>query len=365
MSDDAPKLEQFRKEIDTIDSEIIRLLNERYAVVHEVGKFKRSHNESIYVPEREKNVFMNLIEKNQGSRVPNDVLTAIYREIMSGALALEKPLKVAFLGPLASYSHLAATTKFGRSVNYLEQHSIIDVFTEVETGRADYGCVPVENSSEGVVNSTLDTLIGTSAKICAEINLKVHHNLMAFCKMEEIKVVYSHPQVFGQCRQWLNTHLPNARLEETSSTSLAAMYIGENKKNAAAIASTLASEIYDIPILQRGIEDCGDNTTRFYVIGNQEPKPTGEDKTSICFGLRDRVGALYDALMPFRANQVTLTMIESRPSRRRNWEYVFFVDILGHSTDPHIAQTLLSLKSHCLFMRELGSYPCSVNYGAK
>ncbi len=365
MTHDPQHLDHLRTQIDSIDTEIIRLLNERFSVVHEVGKYKRERNESIYVPEREKFIFGQLQKKNEGGIVPNDVLNAIYREIMSGAISIEKPIKVAFLGPQASYSHLAATTKFGRSVTYCEQNSIIDVFTEVETGRVDYGCVPVENSSEGVVNSTLDTLIGTSAKICAEINLKVHHNLMAFCPIEEIEVVYSHPQVLGQCRQWINTHLPHARIEEAPSSSLAAMRVAENKGKMAAIASSLAAEIYDIPIIQRGIEDCGDNTTRFYVIGNQSPLPTGDDKTSICFGLRDRVGALYEALMPFRANQVTLTMIESRPSRRRNWEYVFFVDILGHTTDPHIAQTLVSLKNNCLFMRELGSYPSSVNYGAK
>lgn len=354
-------LTPLREEIDRIDTEIVRLLNERYAVVHEIGKYKRAHNEPIFVPEREKKVFEHLNSLNVGGRIPPSILTSIYREIMSGSISLEKPVSVAFMGPQASYSHLAATQKFGRSVDYYEQPSISDVFPEVENGRADYGCVPVENSAEGVVNCTLDMLITAQTKICAEINIRIRHNLMSICEQSEIQKVYSHPQVFGQCRQWILKNMPGVELFEMPSTSLSAQRVREEPYSAA-IASSLASEIYEIPIRQMGIEDSPENTTRFLVLGNQEPQRTGDDKTSICFGIRDRVGALYDVLQHFEANKVTMTLIESRPSKRRNWEYIFFIDLIGHHTDSSIQKTLEELNPKCLFLRVLGSYPRALSF---
>lgn len=367
MSDIDPKIEYtdplqpMREKIDEIDAKIVSLLTERYAQVHEIGQYKLAHNQSIYIPEREKMVMDRILGHNTTGRIPPSILAAIYREVMSGALALEKPLSVAFMGPPASYSQQAATSRFGRSVRYVELPSIMEVFAEVENGRVDYGCVPVENSAEGVVNCTLDTLIASETKICAEINARIRHNLMSRCAPEEIKVIYSHQQVFGQCRQWLLKNFPHAELVEVTSTSLAAQ-LAQDEPNSAAIASKLASEIYDIPIRVEGVEDSPTNTTRFLVLGNHEPKATGEDKTSICFGLKDRVGALYDALLPFRDAQVTMTMIESRPSKRRNWEYLFFIDLLGHVSEPRIAELLEKLSKQCLFVRVLGSYPCALTY---
>lgn len=350
-----------RQKIDVTDAKIVALLNERYEYVHSVGQYKIAHNQAIYIPEREKAVMDRIQRHNVAGRVPPPILAAIYREIMSGSLLLEKPLSVAFLGPQASYSQQAATSRFGRSVRYVEQPSILDVFTEVETGRVDYGCVPVENSTEGVVNCTLDRLIAAQTRICAEINIRIRHNLMSICEQHEIKKVYSHPQVLGQCRQWILKNLPGVELFEMPSSSLSAQ-IAQTEPFAGAIASSLASEIYNLPMRQVGIEDSPENTTRFLVIGNQEPKPSGDDKTSVCFGLRDRVGALYDALLPFRQNEVTMTMIESRPSKRKNWEYFFYTDLLGHHTDSHIQNTLNALSDQCLFVRVLGSYPRALNY---
>ncbi|OGV46016.1 MAG: chorismate mutase [Lentisphaerae bacterium GWF2_44_16] len=350
-------LEKLRQEIDAIDKNIIKLINERYRHVQEVGKWKKNCSHAIYVPEREKSLLENLEKFNEGP-LTNKTLRAVYREIMSGALALEHPLNIAFFGCEASFTQLAALAKFGRSVNYVPRSSISDVFNDVEAERVNYGCVPIENSTEGPVNHTLDMLINSSVQICSEINMKIHHNLMAECEMSKIKKVYSHIQVIGQCRSWIQQNLPGVEVVEASNSTKAAE-IAKQEKFSAAIASSLAAEIYKLNILAENIEDAPDNTTRFMILGKQEPQKTGDDKTSICFAIRDRIGALYDSLLPFKEEGITLSMIESRPSKRRNWEYFFFIDLLGHKTDKHVKKSLDKLENMAQSLRILGSYPRS------
>lgn len=352
------ELHELRENIDRIDREIVKLLNERYEYVQGVGKWKNDRSSAIYVPEREKSLLEKLEAINEGGLLQNKTLRAIYREVMSGAIALEHPVKVGYLGPEATFTQQAALGKFGRSVEYTATSSIADVFTEVEMERVNYGCVPIENSTEGAVNYTLDRFIDSNAKICAEVNMRIHHNLMGNCSKAEIKRVYSHSQPFGQCKNWLQTNLPGVDLIEVSSTSKAAK-LAMIEENAAAIASPLAGETYNVPTIEEHIEDTNDNTTRFFIIGNQEPRPTGDDKTSICFAIKDRIGALYDCLLPFKHQDITLTMIESRPSKRKNWQYCFFVDLLGHHEEEKIKQAITELEDMCQFVKILGSYPRS------
>lgn len=351
-------LQELRIKIDSIDRGIVRLLNDRYEVVKQVGEWKRERGEPIYVPEREKALLEKLETINRGP-MPNSTLRAVYREIMSGALRLENPLKVAFFGPEATFTHLAAKMKFGHGVEYLSKSTIADVFHAVESGKCDYGCVPVENSTEGVVNYTLDMLMDSSVKICAEINMRIQQCLLSNTEKSKIKVVYSHAQSLGQCRNWLTEHLPGVETIAVVSNSRAAD-LAAREEGAAAIGSELAAEVYGLKIVEKGIQDNPNNTTRFLVTGTQEVKPSGQDKTSICFAIKDRVGALYDCLLPFKHAGVTLTMIESRPSKRRNWEYLFFIDMLGHATDPEIAEALKELNTLAHSLKVLGSYPCAI-----
>lgn len=351
-------LQELRIKIDSIDREIVRLLNERYEVVKEVGEWKRERGEPFYVPEREKALLEKLENLNRGP-MPNSTLRAVYREILSGALRLENPLKVAFFGPEATFTHLAAKMKFGHGIEYISRSTIADVFHDVEAGKSDYGCVPVENSTEGVVNYTLDMLVDSSVKICAEINMRIQQCLLSNVDKPQIKVVYSHAQSLGQCRNWLTQNLPGVETVAVVSNSRAA-YLAAHEDGAAAIGSELAAEVYGLKIVEKGIQDNPNNTTRFLVTGTQDVKPSGQDKTSICFAIKDRVGALYDCLLPFKHAGVTLTMIESRPSKRRNWEYLFFVDMLGHATDPGIASALDELNSLAHSLKILGSYPCAI-----
>jgi chorismate mutase/prephenate dehydratase len=350
-------LEKLRENIDSIDRQIVSLINERYKYVKEVGKWKQDRAHAIYVPEREKALLEKLEAINDGP-MEDKTLRAIYREIMSGALALEHPMQVGYLGPQATFSHLAAMGKFGHSVQYEPKSNIADVFRAVESERLDYGCVPIENSTEGAVNHTLDMFTDSSVQICAEMNLRIHHNLMAKCEMSEIKKVYSHAQVLGQCRIWLQENMPSVEIIEVASSTKAAE-IASEEQGSAAIASALAAEIYKLKMLHEKIEDNAHNTTRFMVLGRQAPVPTGDDKTSICFSIKDRVGALYDCLLPFKEEEITLTMIESRPSRRRKWEYFFFIDLLGHSSEEKIKRALDKLGKLAQTLRILGSYPRS------
>ncbi|MEI8176472.1 MAG: prephenate dehydratase [Candidatus Omnitrophota bacterium] len=348
-------LTHLRKKIDTIDQRIVRDLNERARVSIEIGKQKRAHGASTYSPDRESAVYQRALSKNKGPLSDRSV-RAIYREIMSGALSLEGPLSIAYLGPAATFTHLASIKKFGSSVEYLPVNSITDVFAEVEKGRAGYGVVPIENSTEGAISHTLDMFIESELKICSEISLEISHNLLGVGPLTGIKKIYSKAEVFGQCRQWLEANLPGVELAEASSTSKAAE-IAKREKGAACVASILAADQYGLKVLAPSIEDYGHNVTRFLVIGRTEPKPTQRDKTSIMFSIKDRLGALHDILSPFKKYRINLTKIESRPSKKRAWDYYFFVDMQGHHEDLRIKKALKGLEGAANFVKVLGSYP--------
>ena len=351
-------LNELRKNIDEIDAEVVRLLNLRYEYVQGVGQWMQSTAHEIYVPGRERALIEKLYSINEGL-LPNKTLKAVYREIMSGAIALEHPVTIAFLGPENTFSHQAAVSKFGHSVKYIPQNSIADVFEAVEKSNVSYGVVPVENSTEGAVTYTLDLLAKSSNLICAELNVAVHHQLMTLDPNEEIKVIYSHPQAIGQCRTYLHNQYPKAAVVEVNSTADAARRASE-EKGSAAIASAMAAESFGLTLLDTDIEDKADNVTRFLVIGKQEPKQTGEDKTSLVFTLPDRVGSLYDALGILQKNAINLSMVESRPTKERKGEYVFFVDFLGHKKDEGIQKAIADLQGFCSSVKILGSYPVSI-----
>jgi len=348
-------IEKLRSKIDAIDVEIIRLLNERCELGRQIGVWKHENNLPIYVPERERMLLERLVEGNPGP-LDRDSLLAIYREIMSAAIKLERPVTVAYMGPEGTFSHLAVLEKFGRGIVPQPEIAVPDVFRAVESGRADYGMVPVENSTEGVVNPTLDSLMNSRVKAVAEFNLPIHLFLYSASPLSEIRCVYSHPQPFGQCRDYLQANLRNATLIEVTSTSRA-VELAARESDSAAIAGAFAHDYSDLPCIAENIEDNSRNTTRFLVIGTQENMPSGDDKTSLCFALHDRAGALYDALRPFRNHNISMTMIESRPLKSGNWEYCFFVDILGHRADPEIAAACAELKQDCAMFKVLGSYP--------
>ncbi len=349
------ELEKLRRKIDLLDRKIIQLLNSRAQLSNRIGRLKAKANKSAYSPDRERIVYEKIAAQNEGP-LSGEALQAIYREIMSGCLALEKPLRISYMGPPASFSNIAALKKFGSSVRYLPVNTINDVFAEVEHGRADYGVVPIENSIEGAINYTLDMFMESDLKICSEISIEISHNLLAKCRMDKIKKLYSNPSVIGQCRMWLEANLPQIEvIEVTSTTKAAEMAVKE--KGAAAIGSSLAAECYGLNMLARSIEDSPHNMTRFLVIGKVENRPTGKDKTSIMFAVKDRVGALHDMLVPFKKNRINLTKIESRPSKKRAWEYRFFVDMIGHHEDAGIKKALKQLGGVCTNLKILGSYP--------
>ncbi len=348
---------EHRKAIDEIDEQIVRLLNERTRHVIEIGAIKLKSGEEIYAPHRERHVLNRICKLNKGP-LTNESLKAIYREIMSSALALEKTLTIAYLGPEATFTHQAAIRRFGTSLQYVPRKTIADVFNDVSRGRADYGVVPVENSTEGVVTHTLDMFIDSDLKIVSQIVLPVQHCLVAKCKRNQIKRLYTHPQALGQCRLWIQNNLPQVEIVDTSSTTRAAE-LAAAEPYAAAIASALAAERYKLNILAIDIQDNAENATRFLVLGRQCPEPTGNDKTSLLFGIPDRVGALYEALAAFKKYKINMTKIESRPSKRKAWEYYFFVDCEGHMKDKRVAKAIQTLQEQCTFVKILGSYPNS------
>lgn len=351
-------LKKMRESINSIDARLIKLINDRTRIALEIGKLKLKNNQDIYAPEREKEVYERICGDNKGP-LKNESLQAIYREIMSGALSLEKELVIAYLGPQATFTHQAALSKFGSSVKYISVRNITDVFTEVEKGYADYGVVPIENSTEGIITHTLDMFVDSDLKIYSEVYLEIKHNVMGRAEdLTKIRKIYSKAEVFGQCRTWLQANLPNVELAEVSSTTKAAQ-LAREEESAAAIASRLASTVYGLNIVAEGIEDSTHNITRFLVIGRRYSKRTGDDKTSIMFSAKDKVGALYESLMPFRKNKINLTKIESRPSKRKAWEYYFFVDFIGHCEDAKVKKALLELSKAVHFVKTLGSYPKS------
>lgn len=353
-------LKELRSKIDRIDEEILKLLNKRIEVARQIGKYKQKKGMDAYQPDREKEVYSRLVSMNKGL-FPNKALRAVYREIMSASLVWEESLKVSYLGPEATFTHQAAKEKFGESVTFIPSISISGVFDRVETGETNYGVVPIENSAEGVVTHTLDLFIDSDLKICSELILKISHNLLSNNSLNEIKRVYYHPQALAQSRIWLENNLSNIDYIEVSSTAEAAKR-AVTEDGAAAIASLLAARMYNLNVVIRGVEAGKENYTRFLIIGRDISAPTGDDKTSILFSIKDRIGALHDMLVPFAKHGINLTKIESRPSKTRVWEYVFFLDLQGHIEDEPVKAALSELEENCLFLKALGSYPTGSNH---
>ncbi len=353
-------VDRIRKEIDSLDREIVTLLNRRLRLASEIGRLKRENGTSVYVPKREEEVLRNLVAFNPGP-LGEKALRAVYREIMSAAIALEKETCVAFLGPEATFTHQAALKKFGASLEYRPYSNISDIFSAVEKGEADYGVIPIENSTEGAVFHSLDMLVESDLKIVAQVYLEIAHNLLSCSPREEIRRVYSHPQALGQCRQWLQANLPGAVLEDCSSTAAAVRRVKE-EPGGAAVAGSLAGELYGVPVVAAGIQDRSDNITRFLVIGETPSGPVenGENKTSLVVSIRDEVGALQKTIAPFSSRGINLCKIESRPSRRKPWDYYFFIDIIGHYEDGAVREAFRELEGYCPFVKWLGSYPNSV-----
>ncbi len=348
-------LKNLRQQVDKLDRKIIKLLNTRAKITLNIARLKIKSGKSVYSPDREREVLKRISTINKGP-LPGEALEAVYREIMSSNLSLERPLKIAYLGPEASFTHLAALKRFGSQVEYLSLDSIADVFLEVEREAVDYGVVPIENSIEGAVSHTLDMFVDADLKICSQIILDVTHNLLANCSIDKIRRVYSNPQVFGQCRIWLQENLGSVEEIEVSSTTRAAQ-IAAKEKYSACIASDLAARVYKLKVLASDIEDSPHNITRFLVIGKTDVSRTGYDKTSIMFSIKDRVGALHDMLVPFKKYKINLTKIESRPSKKKAWDYYFFVDLEGHKDESRVKKALEELEDKCKFLKILGSYP--------
>jgi len=352
------RIDDLRKRIDEIDSQILKLLNRRAELVIDVGRLKAEQNMEFHVPQREEEIYARLTGENTGP-FPPQAVRPVFREVISACLSLEHPLRVAYLGPRATFSHLAAMERFGLSAQFLAVRSIGEVFAEVEKGNADYGVVPVENSTEGIVSHTLDRFVDSSLLICGEVVVETALHLMGRASgLAEIRQIYSHPHALAESRKWLEAHSAHLPVVETSSTAAAAE-TAASEPGAAAIASELAASLYGLSILQRRIEDHPNNLTRFLVIGRKATAPTATDKTSILFSIKDRVGALHRMLHPFADHQINLTKIESRPSKQRVWEYVFYVDFEGHASEPRVQRALETLRDECIFLKVLGSYPRS------
>lgn len=354
----ADNLSALRQAIDDIDDRILDLLNQRAAVVVEVGKAKAGQSKDFYVPSRERAIYERLTAANPGP-FPSEAIRKVFREIISASLSLEQPMKVAFLGPQGTFTHAAAMQQFGFSAQLMPQKSIPAIFEEVARGRAPYGVVPVENSTEGVVSHTLDMFMESELKINAEIMLGISHFLMSRSgRMTDIKKIVSHPQPLAQCRKWLEENLPDVPLVDVGSTALAAQMALEDE-SFGAIASEMAATLYGLQVVKERIEDNPNNFTRFLVIGTNTPERSGRDKTSLMFNIKDQPGILYRMLEPFSKREINLSKIESRPMKKKAWEYIFFLDIEGHIDDEPITAAVTELKDYCQFLKVLGSYPRS------
>ncbi len=348
-----------RRRIDNIDEQILKLLSQRGKEAQAIGAIKRSEGKAFHVPEREAILLKRLCEKNSGP-YGDRAVEVIFREILSASLALEAPLHVAFLGPEATFTHLAAIRKFGISTQFLPQTTLRQVFEEVVHSRVNYGIVPIENTTEGVVSHTLDLFTEYTLQICGEVQMEISQNLLSLnSELKEIKKVYSHSHALAQCRTWLEKNLPWARTQEVTSTSKAAE-IASHEKGSAAVASEYAANIYGLNVLRKHIEDHPNNFTRFLIIGHYPPAPTGNDKTSLMFSMKDKPGILYRVLKPLAEKKINLTKIESRPLKKHAWEYVFFIDLDGHRQDRKVASVLKTMEQVCSFVQVLGSYPKEV-----
>lgn len=362
---EAEKLAELRTKIDTIDEEIGRLISARAACAQEVAEVKKAGSSEetgilFYRPEREAQVLRRAMERNKGP-LSNEEMARLFREIMSACLALEHPIKVAYLGPEGTFTQQAALKHFGHSAVAMPFSAIDEVFREVEAGAVNYGVVPVENSTEGVVNHTLDNFMGSNLKICGEVELRIHHNLMVseVTNVNSISRIYSHSQSLAQCRKWLDAHYPKAERIAVSSNAEAAKRL-KGEWNAAAIAGSMAAELYGLKMIAEKIEDQPDNSTRFLIIGQQAVLQSGADKTSIVVAMRNEPGALHNLLEPFHRHNIDLTRVETRPSRTGAWTYVFFIDFVGHVDDPMISEVMKEVASRCADLKLLGSYPKAV-----
>ena len=348
-------LDKLREQIDKLDHQLVKLLNERAQVVIEIGKLKNKTGGRVYSPDREKKVFERIVKVNQGP-LPDKCLIAVWRELMSGSFFLERPLRIGYLGPGGSFSHTAAMLKFGQSVEYEPIADIRSIFDEVSKGHCDLGVVPIENTAGGGVIETLDALVDTDVKVCSEVLMTIRHCLLANCSLEQVEKIYSKPEVFAQCRNWLSSTFEDTKTVAVASTAKAAQMAAE-ESDAAAIGSAIAAELYGLKVICENIEDVANNITRFLVISREDAKPTGEDKTAILFSTAHKAGALADVLEVFKRCEINLTNIESRPSKKRQWEYYFFVDFIGHHTDEAVQKAMDETRKHCLQLSILGSFP--------
>jgi len=348
-------LSPLRARIDALDAQLVQIINERARYAARIGHIKAREGVKPYAPSREIQVYQRVAARNKGP-LPDEAFRAIYREIMSATIALERPTRVSYFGLPGSFTHLAARTKFGSSMEYHGARDARDVFLAVSRGTADYGVVPIENSTEGGVNESIDLLALHKLKVASEIYLPIHQHLLSRARLRDIKVLYSHPQGFAQCRNWIHGHLGNAAKRPVGSTAEAASLAAKDPR-AGAIAGALAGEIYQVPVIAHNIEDQPDNITRFFVIAEKMAERTGADKTSLVVSVTDRPGALLNLLKPFHRNGINLSRIESRPSKRRAWEYNFFIDLEGHMDDPKLQKTLREIEAHSRHLEILGSYP--------
>ena len=348
-------ISELRDRIDAADKELVRLLNERAAAALEIGKLKNASGMPIYAPGREANILRRVSGDSDGP-LTAAAITSIYREIISSTRRMEKVLVVTYLGPPGTFTHQAARDQFGSGVEYTPSDNIESVFHAVSKEQADVGVVPVENSTGGVVNETLDMFMSFDLRICDEIILAIHHNLLAGCDLDKVTKVCSKPEALAQCRVWLSEHVPHADLIAVASTTAAAKMAAE-ESGVAAIASREAAELYGLQVLAENVEDHHENVTRFVVLARQCGSRTGRDRTSIMFAVKNQVGALYEMLVPFKKHSINLTKIESRPSKTKAWDYCFFVDLEGHVDDAEVSAALYEVEQGCRYFQVLGSYP--------
>lgn len=350
-------LDELRAEIDRIDAQIVALIKQRMQCVHGVGELKKEAKSHIFVPERESQLIEKILHHNAGE-LPEAGLKSIYRQIVSMSLHLEGGIKVGYLGPRGTWSHQAAKSRFGDSVELMPYPGFQHIFRAVEVGEINYGVVPIENSTDGRISQAVDLLGSTELRICAQINLKVNNCLMANTERTNIRKIYSHSQVLGQCREWLRKNFPKAELVATSSTTVAAKLAHDEAENgAAALGSQLAAKYNELEVLETNIQDKAGNTTRFAIIGNQTTAPSGHDRTTICFGVPHTAGSLVDVLNVFKEHGINIYSMDSRPTRDTAWEYVFYIDVEGHADKEPLKECVEILHKRTPMFKILGSYP--------
>lgn len=350
------KLQNLRDKIDKIDKEILKLLNDRAKLAIKIAEIKKTQGLSFYDPVREKIIINKILKLNKGP-FSDEVIKTLFREILSATLALQESQKISYLGPEGTFTHLAAIKYFGSFAQFEPEDNIKNIFESVEKGITKFGVVPIENSNEGTVTYTLDMFMQYEVKIAGEIIIPITHNLLSLTgEKEKIKKIYSHPHARAQCREWLRKNMPEVPVYDVASTAEAARQASLDEE-IAAIASDFAANIYGLKFVAKHIEDYKNNYTRFFILGKTFPNKTGSDKTSIMFSLQDKPGTLYNALKPFKDSGLNLTKIESRPAKMRKWEYIFFVDFMGHIEDENVHKTLEEVKNYCIELVHLGSYP--------